>query len=210
MKKLFTLTLLLFSIQISFSQLSKWEEDFLRNTDPQGYSYYNFKKGIANQGKQLVQGLTRKLTRYQSLIETQNPDELLADFEAKMQDIKNLEQDYVEKANQFAYNTGQQIGNAINRKDGMAVASGVLGFLEANSAQKQAKKDLEAKKQALKFQREQKMSEIYSKALLFNYKKQEEFLNRAAYAKSEKDEKYNLEFVKNLDCFEKNMKANYN
>ncbi len=210
MKKLFTLSLFLFSIQVTFSQLSKWEEDFLRNTDPQGYSYYNFKQGIANQGKQLVQGLTRKLNRYQSLIETQNPDELLADFEAKMQNIKDLEQDYIKQANRFAFNTGQQIGDAINRKDGMRAVSGVLGFLESNSAQKQAKKDLEAKKAALKQQRKQKMSEIYYKALEFNRKKKEEFLNRAAYAKSEKDEKYNLEFVKNLECFERNMKANFN
>ena len=206
MKKLFTLSLFLFSIQVSFSQMSKWEENFVRTYDPQTYSYYRFGQGISNQGKQIANSLSRQLDRYQSLISTQDPDALLADFQSKMQNIQNLEQRYVENANTFAYNAGQQIGNAINRKDGMAAISGLIGFADQMSAQKEAKRKLEAQKAKLRQQRINKMSQVYWKAVKFNDGKIQEYINRAAYARNIKDEKYNLEFVKNLKCFAGDMK----
>ena len=206
MKKLFTLSLFLFSIQVTFSQLSKWEENFVRTYDPQTYSYYKFGQGISNQGKQIANSLSRQLDRYQSLISTQDPDALLADFQSKMQNIQNLEQRYVENANTFAYNAGQQIGNAINRKDGMAAISGLIGFADQMSAQKEAKRKLEAQKAKLRQQRVNKMSQVYWKAVKFNEGKIQEYINRAAYARNIKDEKYNLEFVKNLKCFAGDMK----
>lgn len=206
MKNLFTLALFLFSIQISFSQLKKWEEDFVRTYDPQTYSYYSFGKGISDQGKQIANSLSSQLDRYQNLISTQDPDALLADFQSKMQNIQNLEQRYVERANTFAYNTGQQIGDAINRKDAVGAISGLIGYADQMKAQKEAKRKLEQQKAALRQQRRNKMSQVYWKAVKFNDGKIQEYINRAAYARNLKDEKYNLEFVKNLKCFAGDMK----
>ena len=69
-----------------------------------------------------------------------NPNDILADFNSKMQNIQNLEQSYIQNANQFAQNTGRQIGNAINNKDFTGAVSGAIGFFSQMSAQKQTRK----------------------------------------------------------------------
>jgi hypothetical protein len=189
--------------------MSQFEEEFVKTYDPQGYSYYKFGEGIANQGKQIAAGLTRRLGDYQNLINTQDPNELLADFESKMQNIQNLESNYIKNSNQFAYNSGQQIGNAINNNDGMGALSGLIGFASSMSEQKEAKRRLAAQKANLKQQRINKMSQVYYKAVEFNETKQKEYISRAAYAKDLKQEKYNLAFVKNLACYSKGMKDNW-
>ena len=198
-----------FCSQVAFSQLSKFEENYVRTFDPQGYSYYKFGEGIANQGKQIAAGLSERLDNYQELIDTQDPNELLADFEAKMQNIESLEANFIKSSNQFAYNTGQQIGNSINNKDAMGALSGLIGFASSMSAQKEAERKLAAQKAVLKQQRINKMSQVYYKAKEFNETKQKEYLNRAAFAKDLKQEKYNLAFVDNLECFSKSMKSSW-
>jgi len=51
---IFFINLFFFS-QASFGQLSKFEESYIKTFDPQGYSYYKFGEGIANQGKQIAE-----------------------------------------------------------------------------------------------------------------------------------------------------------
>lgn len=205
---IFFINLFFFS-QASFGQLSKFEESYIKTFDPQGYSYYKFGEGIANQGKQIAAGLSKRLDNYQGLIDTQDPNELLADFEAKMQNIESLEANFIRNSNQFAYNTGEQIGNSINNNDVMGALSGLVGFASSMSAQKEAKRKLAAQKATLKQQRINKMSQVYYKAKEFNETKQKEYLNRAAFAKDLKQEKYNLAFVENLKCFSKSMKSSW-
>ncbi len=209
MKKALTLLITFLIVQSSIAQMSQWEENFVRQYDPQTYSYYKFGEGISNQGKQIASSLSQQLSRYQSLINTQDPDALLADFQSKMQNIQSLEQSYIQKSNKFAYNAGQQIGNAINNKDAMGAISGLIGFGSQMSAQKEAKRKLAQQKAALKQQRVNKMSQVYWKAKKFNTTKIEEYINRAAYARNLKDEKYNLEFVKNLKCYANSMKNSW-
>lgn len=189
--------------------MSQFEQEFVKNYDPQGYSYYKFGEGISNQGKQIAAGLTSKLGEYQSLISTQDPNELLADFESKMQNIQNLESNFIKNSNQFSFNAGQQIGDAINNKDGMGALSGLIGFASSMSAQKEAKRKLAAQKAKLNQQRVNKMSQIYYKAVEFNEIKQKEYISRAAYARDLKQEKYNLAFVENLKCYSKSMKSSW-
>ena len=210
MKQLFTLILLLFSIQISFSQLSKWEEDFVRTYDPQTYSYYKFGEGISNQGKQIAKGLSDRLNQYKNLIDSQDPEAILEDFNLKMQNIENLEQSYIQSANAFANNSGRQIGSALKNKDGMGALSAAIGFVDQLSAQKDAQKKLQRQKEALRQQRINKMSDVYKKAKELNWAKIDEYMYRAAYAETEAEELYNGQFAEHLLCYGESMKRNWN
>ncbi|MEO9474885.1 MAG: hypothetical protein ABJG41_05110 [Cyclobacteriaceae bacterium] len=194
----------------SFAQGSQqWKEDLMREYNPQGYSYYKYGEGIVNQGKQIANGLTSNLNRYQNLIETTDPDELLADFESKMQNIEMLEQQYDQQSFDFGYQQGEQIGNAINSGDAAGALTGALGAFGAMSEMREAEKELERKKAALNEQRRQRMSEIYWNAIEYNDQAINNYIERAAYAEDPKDEQYNLNFVDNLRCYAKSMESNW-
>lgn len=194
----------------SFAQgTQQWKEDLMQEYNPQGYSYYKYGEGIINQGKQIANGLTSNLNRYQNLIETTDPDELLADFESKMQNIEMLEQQYNQQSFDFGYQQGQQISNSINSGDAAGALTGAIGAFGAMSEMRQAEKELEQKKAALNEQRRQRMSEIYWNAIEYNDQAINNYIERAAYAEDPKDEQYNLNFVENLRCYAKSMESNW-
>ncbi|MEP0368420.1 MAG: hypothetical protein ABJN36_16205 [Cyclobacteriaceae bacterium] len=206
-----SLILLLFATGTgSFAQgTQQWKEDLMQEYNPQGYSYYKYGEGIINQGKQIANGLTSNLNRYQNLIETTDPDELLADFESKMQNIEMLEQQYNQQSFDFGYQQGQQISNSINSGDAAGALTGALGAFGAMNEMREAEKELERKKAALNEQRRQRMSEIYWNAIEYNDQAINNYIERAAYAEDAKDEQYNLNFVDNLRCYAKSMESNW-
>lgn len=198
---IFILFILFF--QSSFSQLlqmSKFEQEFMRKYDPQTYSYYQFGKGITNQGKQIAANLSNQLDKYQTLISSDDPVAILDDFEAKMADIQNLQDSYIEQANRFAFNAGRQIGKSLKNKNYAETIAGIIGFADQMSAQKAAKQKLEEQKRRLEEQKRKKLSEIYWKKQRFRQAKRKEYLNRAAYASNEKEEQYNLAFANYVVC----------
>ncbi|MGM0588931.1 MAG: hypothetical protein ACQETE_10975 [Bacteroidota bacterium] len=185
------------------------KEEFLRTYDPQGYSYYKFGTGIAEQGKRIADNLSRSLSRSQDLIQTSDADALLADFNQKMRQIETLEARFIEQSNQFGYQQGKKIGDMINSGDAEGALYGVLGTLNGLSETRKAEKELEARKEQLKEQRRQKMSQIYWKAVEFNDNTIKNYLNRAAFAENPDVEQYNLNFVEHLQCHAQNMERTW-
>ena len=64
------LSIIFISLFFHFSQaqMTKWEENFLQEYDPQTYSYYKFGEGISSQGKNIANTLSERLNKFQNLI----------------------------------------------------------------------------------------------------------------------------------------------
>lgn len=185
------------------------QEVLMREYAPQDFATLKYSQNIQRQGEMITKGLTSQLDNYNNLIETSNPQDLLIDFESKMQNIENLEQQYLDQSFDFGYQRGAELADQINSGDGLGVFANVVNFISTASEMKKAEEKLAAQKEALRQQRLQKMSNIYWKAVEANDKMIDNYYKRAAYSKSLKDEKYNLDFVEHLKCYARKMKANF-
>lgn len=211
-KKLNLLLLLLVCTSVSFAQSGFTEnikDEYLKTFNPESYHSYKAGEGILKQGEALANNLSRNLANYQDLVNTTDPDELLADFNHKMQNIENLEEQFLEANRNLGYQVGQNLGNSISSGDAEATMFQALGALSSLGESRRARKELEAKKQALQKQRRDKMSEIYWKAVEYNEKTKKQYLELAAYAETPEDEQYYLAYVENLECYAGSMESNW-
>jgi hypothetical protein len=185
------------------------QESLLNTFDPQGYAYYKYSEGIAGQGKMITEGLTNQLNEYSNLIESSDPYELLNDFQSKMQNIENLEQNYIDQSFSFGQQRGAELGEQINSGDYLGAFTNAINTIGTMADMKKADQQLAAQKEALRKERIQKMSNVFWKAIEANDNMIQNYLKRAAYSESAQDEAYNLAFVENLKCYANSMDANW-
>ncbi len=177
------------------------QETIMDQYDPQGYAYYSYNKGVTQQGKSLVEGITNQLNDYSELILSSNPNDILADFQSKIQNIEELEAQFVQNSFEYGSQRGAELAQQINSKDYLGGFINAINTLETLADINEADKELAARKRALEDQKLSKFSAIQKEAYQANYNLIVEFYKRAAYSESEYDEKYNLEYVNHLLCF---------
>ena len=185
------------------------QESFIQEFNPQGYAYYKYSKGIAEQGKRITEGLLNQLNNYSKLIESSNPEVLLADFNQKMTNIENLEQSYMQESFNFGQQRGAELVNQINSGDHLGALTNAVNTISTFANMNKADRAIAEKKEKLRKQQIQQMSNVYWKAIEANDEMIDNYMKRAAYAEDIRDEEYNLSFVENLECYAKKMDANW-
>lgn len=173
------------------------------------YNAYVKGENIKRTGVALAKRLSEGLDQINDEISSSNPEDILKEFNEKMQNIERLEAQFNEQNREYSFNAGGEIGNSLGNGDWESGLHQLASFFNAGAEQREARKAMEAKKQALYQQRLNKMSKIYWKAVDFNKAQRERYLRAAAYSKNRADEAYNLAFVENLDCFLQKMKNNF-
>lgn len=191
------------------AQDTRFRDEYLKRYDPQGYANLKYAEGITEQGASLANALSSNLKNYQNLVASSDPNQILADFNAKMKNIEQLEMNFIEQSNTFAFEQGEQIYESAAAGDAEGALYGLVGTIGALNRTSQAQRELQAQKARLRKQRAAAMSEVYYKAEEYNNGMMEQYTKRAAYAESVADENYNLAFVEHLKCYGESMDRNW-
>lgn len=188
----------------------RFRDEYIKTfSEPSTFNAYAAGMNVKRMGEAMVKNLASNLDQLTTLVETSDPAVLLQDFNQKVGQIETLEANFNKQYNSYSFQTGQNIGNSINSGNYESAINQGLGFVNAALERKEAKKRLEAQKQALYQQRLNQMSKIYWKAVDFNTQAKAQYLQRAAFSTDLAEEKYNMGFVENLDCHSRSMKAGF-
>lgn len=192
------------------SEGEKFRDDFIQTFSSTGdFNAYAAGMNVKRIGEALSKDVIKSLNKIQKLENTNDPEVLLQDYYKKMEQIKKLEQDFNEKGEQYAFETGMEIGNSINSGDyGTAITQG-LGILNAHLEAKEAERKIQEQKRALEQARESKMRGIYNDIRNYNLKLKSEYVELAAFTESEIKEKFYSAMTDNLDCYLQTMRSSY-
>ncbi|XOV94250.1 MAG: hypothetical protein ACFHWX_06000 [Bacteroidota bacterium] len=199
-----------FAVGTTYAQSSNnLVENYLREYNPQSYSYFKYGEGIVSQGKQMASSLAGQLNSYKELINTTDPNQLLQDFNYKMQNIQSLQIDFGQQYDDMVTRGSQDLVNQVKSGDGWGAAVNFFATASALSSMDEEARQIEARKNALIQQRNNEMKGFLNKALELNDQNMHQYLRLAGYAENLQDEKYYLEFAKHLQCHGSDMQRNY-
>ncbi|MBE7443630.1 MAG: hypothetical protein HS119_14380 [Flavobacteriales bacterium] len=201
---------LLFCLSTFFAQENKLLDDFIYKLNPEGYSSYKQSEAILQQSTLLANEFSVRLSNFQNLVVSSNPQELLNDFNLKMQEIEKIEAEFNQRFNSQTIKHTANALNSFSSGDTWGAIGGVFGALNSSNQQQKAEMELAQQRQLLINSKNDQMSKIYTKAQELNQAQKNDFIKAAAYAEHKQDEQYNLAFVDNIQCFSNSMKQNFN
>ena len=176
-------------------------EGLQREFDPKGFAQTKYRQTLQEQGMNFVNGLVQQLEQNNYLIETNDPAELLADFNRKFSNLESIQANYQKGAFNFGYQRGQQLADQIAGKDYEAIAINSLTFIETLGNMRRAEKELERSKKLLEQQKKDRMYELYRMTVESTFEIRENYVKRAAFAESRTVEQNNLNYVFHLNCY---------
>ncbi|MFY0626265.1 MAG: hypothetical protein JXR07_08225 [Reichenbachiella sp.] len=191
------------------SELNNLRDRYIKSYSPEFYGTFKKAEKAMFVGREQARILSKSISSYQGLVQTTDPTALLNDFNGKMREIQSIESNYRQQNTTTDIKTGINVANSLLSGNTQGALTQGLGYLAGAAERKRAEQELQAKKDALLKQRNAQMSRIYKDALALNRSTRKEYMAVAAYSENETDEKYNLEFAQNLECFENHMQNTY-
>lgn len=192
------------------SDIDKLKDDYLKTFTTSGtFNAYVSGENIKRVGIAMAMDFSSNLEKITSLSSTVDPKQLLAEFNERILQIENMESTFNKENNSYSFQAGKDIGNSIMSENYEATLHQLGGLLNASLEAREAREMAEYKKAKLYAERSNRMNNIYWKAIDYNEDKIDQFNKLAAFAASEGEEQYYLEYIENLDCFKNSMSVNF-
>lgn len=163
---------------------------------------------VKEMAENMANAYSKQIDQFTELMETNDPDAFINDFNQKIQNINTLNQQFKQDQWQLGLEGATDLSNAINNEDEASFyrsVGAITGLIEMGEARKAARK----KEAALYEQRRQTMSRYYWDAIDRTDEQIEDFKKMAAFSESKRMEAYYLKLVENLQCFKVQMDKNW-
>lgn len=162
---------------------------------------------IVEKARGLARQFEQRLAQNSQLTATSDPEQLLREFNARLQNVETLSQSLTEEQTRLGLTAIEGLQSATEGSQaGLYRSVGALGGLyELSESRRQAK----SARANLYRQRHQQMSQIFWDASDRVDEQISDFLRRAAYAEHQTDEAYYLALVRHLECHKASMLKNW-
>lgn len=193
----------------TYCQLNGFGEQLFQQIDPQGFSYYEGMVSVDNHVVRLVDKMNNSLEKNKTLLSSENPEEILTDFNTKMANIKLTEQSMDSDFDQLVAEQFLALGNQLSTEDFVGSLYTVKGLLDAGAKRRDSRAEIERQRAKLKKEKEESFNNILKKAIEANDRMKLIYHRRAAFAETEEEENYNRSFIEHLDCYQWRMINNF-